>query len=109
MACTCFVQSTGRRSWVQRLVIRGRRRGPGFGAVALVSFAEIRQQALANRKLARSGRDPLAENRRVKCVPTVAEATHRVLKQKRGGWRSRWHTRNCWRSLELRYRKLVSF
>ena len=99
-ACTCFVQPTGTRSWVQRLGIRGRRRELGLGAVVLVSLAEARERAHANRKLARSGRDPLAENRRVKCVPTVAEATQRVLEQKRGGWRSRWHTRNCWRSME---------
>ena len=48
-------QPSGTRSWIQRLVIRGRRRELGLGSVALVSLAEAREKALANRKLAREG------------------------------------------------------
>ena len=44
--------------------------------------------------LARSGGDPLADKRRVQGVPTFAEAAQRVLEQKRGGWRGRWHAQN---------------
>ncbi len=95
-----FVQPTGTRSWVQRIVIRGRRRELGLGATALVSLAEARELALANRKLARAGGDPLAEKRRAEGVPTFAAAAERVLEQKRGGWRGRWHAQNWWRSLE---------
>ena len=95
-----FVQPTGTRSWVQRIVIRGRRRELGLGAAALVSLAEARELALANRKLARSGGDPLSEKRRAEGVPTFAEAAERVLEQKRGGWRGRWHAQNWWRSME---------
>ena len=95
-----FVQPTGTRSWVQRLVIRGRRRELGLGAATLVPLAKAREQALANRMLARSGGDPLSEKRRVQGVPTFAEAAQRVLEQKRGGWRGRWHVHNWWRSME---------
>ena len=95
-----FVQPTGTRSWVQRLVIRGRRRELGLGAATLVPLAKAREQALANRMLARSGGDPLADRRRVQGVPTFAEAAGRVLEQKRGGWRGRWHAQNWWRSME---------
>ena len=95
-----FVQPTGTRSWVQRLVVRGRRRELGLGAVALVSLADARELALANRKLARAGGDPLADKRRVQSVPTFAAAAQRVLEQKRGGWRGRWHAQTWWRSLE---------
>ena len=95
-----FVQPTGTRSWVQRLVIRGRRRELGLGAATLVPLAKAREQALANRMLARSGGDPLADKRRVQGVPTFAEAAHSVLEQKRGGWRGRWHAQNWWRSME---------
>ncbi len=56
--------------------------------------------ALADRKLARSGGDPFAERRRVQGIPTFADAARRVLEQKRGGWRGRWHAQNWWRSLE---------
>ena len=95
-----FVQPTGTRSWVQRLVIRGRRRELGLGAATLVPLAKAREQALANRMLARSGGDPLSEKRRVQGVPTFAEAAQRVLEQKRGGWRGRWHAQNWWRSMQ---------
>ena len=85
-----FVQPSGTRSWIQRLVIRGRRRELGLGSVALVSLAEAREKALANRKLAREGGDPLAEKRRAQGVPSFAEATARVVEQKRAGARRRW-------------------
>ena len=69
-------------------------------ALAQVSLAEARELALANRMLARSGGDPLSEERRVQGVPTFAEAAERVLEQKRGGWRGRWHAQNWWNSME---------
>ena len=95
-----YVKPEGTRSWIQRLVIRGRRRELGLGAVALVSLAEARELALANRKLARSGGDPLADKRRVQGVPTFAEAARRVVEQKRGGWRGARHAHDWLRSLE---------
>ena len=78
-----FVQPTGTRSWIQRLVIRGRRRELGLGSLVLVPLAEAREKALANRKLAREGGDPPAERRRTQDVPTFAEAASLVLEQKR--------------------------
>ncbi len=42
----------------------------------------------------------LADKRRVQGVPTFADAARRVLEQKRGGWRGRWHAQNWRRSLE---------
>ena len=86
-----LVQPTGTRSWIQRLFVRGRKRELGLGSVALVSLAEAREKALANRKLAREGGDPLAEKRRTEGVPSFAEAAERVLKQKQSGWRSSAH------------------
>ena len=94
------VQPTGTRNWVQRLVIRGRRRELGLGGFPLVPLKDALAVALANRRLARAGGDPLAEKRRVQGVPTFAEAARRVLEQKRGGWRGRWHVHNWWRSME---------
>ncbi len=85
---------------VQRLVIRGRSRELGLGAATLVLLAKAREQALANRMLARSGGDPLSEKRRVQGVPTFAEAAQCVLEQKRGGWCGRWYAQNWWRSME---------
>ena len=95
-----FVQPSGTRSWIQRLIIRGRRREFGLGSVALVSLAEAREKALTNRKLAREGGDPLAEKRRAQGVPTFAAAAARVLEQKQAGWRSSTHPRDWLSSLE---------
>ena len=94
-----FVQPSGTRSWIQRLLVRGRRRELGLGSVALVPLAEAREKALANRKLARRGGDPLAEKRRADGIPTFAEAALRVLEQKRGGWRTPRHSREWLSSL----------
>ena len=95
-----YVQPSGTRSWIQRLVIRGRRSELGLGSVALVSLAEAREQALVNRKLARQGGDPLAEKRRAQGIPTFAEAAVTVIKQKQGGWRSPKQARDWLNSLE---------
>ena len=95
-----FVQPSGTRSWIQRLVVRGRRREIGLGSLALVPLAEAREKALANRQLAREGGDPLAEKRRIEGIPTFAEAAMRVLEQKRDGWRGRRHHREWMSSLK---------
>ena len=79
-----FVQPSGTRSWIQRLLIRGRRRELGLGSVVLVPLSEAREKALANRKLAREGGDPLAEKRRAEGIATFAEAAMRVPEQKQG-------------------------
>ena len=97
-----FVQPSGTRSWIQRLLIRGRCRELGLGSVALVPLAEAREKALANRKLARQGGDPLAEKRRSQGIPTFAEAAIRVLEQKQGGWRNPRHARE-WQSSLRRF------
>ena len=108
-----FVQPSGTRSWVQRLVVRGGRREIGLGSVALVPLAEAREKARANRKLAREGGDPLAEKRRAERTPTFADAARQVLAQKQAGWRHSRHPQSWLASLE-RYafprigRRLVS-
>lgn len=94
-----FVQPSGTRSWIQRLLVRGRRRELGLGSVALVPLAEAREKALANRRLARQGGDPLAEKRRAEGIPTFAEAAMRVLEQKRDSWRNPKHSREWLSSL----------
>ena len=95
-----YVQSSGTRSWVQRLVIHGRRHDIGLGSAQLVPLAEAREQALSNRKFARLGGDPLAEKRRREAMPTFAEASRRVLEQKQAGWREGRHAQSWWTSLE---------
>ncbi len=94
------VQPTGTRSWVQRLVIRGRRRELGLGGFPLVPLKDARAAALANRRLARAGGDPLAEKRRLKSMPSFAVAAEAVLAQMRPGWRNPKHGKDWLSSME---------
>ena len=80
------VDPSGARRWVQRLVIRGKPRTLGLGGYPLVPLKEAREKALANRKLAREGGDPLAEKRRTRTTPTFAEAAAKVIELHRPSW-----------------------
>ena len=71
----------------------------GLAGYPLVSLAEAREAAVANRKRARAGGDPLAERRHSQGVPTVEEAAAAVLAQQRPGWRNAKHAREWPRSL----------
>jgi len=95
------VDPSGARRWVQRLVFRGKPHVLGLGSYALVSLADARELALANRKLARSGGDPLAAKRRAHGMPTFEEAAAKVLEQKRGAWRNPKHAHDWPKSLRL--------
>ncbi len=82
------IDPSGARRWVQRLVIRGKPRTLGLGGYPLVSLKEAREKALANRKLARVGGDPLAEKRKAQGIPTFAEAATKVIDLHRSSWSS---------------------
>ena len=94
------ISSTGAKSWVQRILVDGRRRDIGLGSFSLVSLAEAREKAHQNRRLARvDGVNPLAAKRKAK-VPTFAEAalkTHEALKPT---WRNEKHAVSWMQTLE---------
>ncbi|WP_210184004.1 tyrosine-type recombinase/integrase [Filomicrobium insigne] len=76
-----LVGPSGAKSWMQRIVIRGRRHDLGLGSVALVTLAQARDIALDNRRIARSGGDPMAERRKARQMPTFAEAAIEAHKE----------------------------
>lgn len=62
-----YLQVTGNaKSWVFRYSTDGRARAMGLGSVELVSLAEARNRALANRRLLLDGIDPLEQRRATK-------------------------------------------
>ena len=83
-------QSEAKR-WVERLVINGRRRDIGHGSFKHVSLKEARLKAAAASKLAREGRDPLAERRRERGVDTFEELARKVHELKRPTWKNPKH------------------
>jgi len=85
------VIDSGAKRWVQRLLIKGRRRDIGLGSASLVTLAEAREASLVNRKLARSGGDPLRAKKEAEAVLTFAEAAEHVLDLHRPTWRNPKH------------------
>ncbi len=90
------VAPSGARRWVQRLPVHGRPVELGLGSFALVPLAKARERALANRRLAREGGDPLAGMRRSASVPTFTEAAAKVLAVHKGAWRKGSKTAAQW-------------
>ena len=84
------VDPSGARRWEQRLVIQGRQRTLGLGGVQLVSLSEAREKALANRKIARAGGDPM-DLRRQANIPTFEAAAAAVIELHRPSWRNAKH------------------
>ncbi len=93
------VDDTGNKRWVQRITIAGKRHNLGLGGYPVVTLRDAREQAAANKRAAREGRDPLAE-RRPQAMPTFAGATATVA----GIRRPTWKTRSMGRSGKRLYR-----
>lgn len=86
------VEISGAKRWLLRLVVNGRRRDMGLGSARLVPLAEARELALANRKLAREGGDPIAARAAArKIVPTFKEAAEKVHAEHKAGWKNGRH------------------
>ncbi|MCZ0934880.1 MAG: tyrosine-type recombinase/integrase [Gemmatimonadetes bacterium] len=81
------VKPSGYKQWIQRLFIHGKRRELGLGSVRLVTLAEARDAALANRKVARAGGDPRTKRR--SSVPTFEQAAAKVFAMHRANWTER--------------------
>mgnify|MGYP001819018985 FL=1 len=73
-----LVKPSGSRSWVQRIVINKKRRELGLGSPPVVTLAMAREQALENKRLARTGRDPISERRKAKQILTFEEAARKT-------------------------------
>jgi integrase len=85
------VDNHGAKRWVQRLVIQGKRRDIGLGSASIKSLADAREEAFNNRKLARSGGDPIATKRQAANVWTFEAATEKVHELHKPTWRNPKH------------------
>jgi len=82
------VQPNGSRQWVQRVTIRGKRCELGLGNPSLVSLAEARETAVANRKLAQAGGVPMRVKKEAEAMPTFEEAARKVHALHLPTWRN---------------------
>ena len=93
------IAPSGSKSWVQRIVVDGRRRDIGLGPYPAVSLARARAIAYDNRTAVAEGRDPVAEKReereasrrRAPSIPTFAQAAARVIELRRPTWSNAKH------------------
>lgn len=94
------VDAHGNKSWVQRIVIQGKRRELGLGSVDFVSLAEARVAAYENRKLARAGGDPLQDKRAQREIQTFEEAARAIYEMLKPTWRNEKHSAQFLSTLE---------
>src|SRR4051794_9474654 len=73
------VAPNGSKSWVLRVVVKGKRCDLGLGSAKLVTLAEARDDAHRLRKIARAGGDPVADRRyERRPVPSFRDAAVEV-------------------------------
>ena len=94
-----FIGKTGKKSWVQRITIDGRRRDVGLGGYPAVSLAQARKRAADNRAAIADGRDPLSDKRKPE-IPTLKEAAYTVHSISRPIWRNEKHAVSWIQTLE---------
>ncbi len=94
-----YINKAGRKSWVLRITIDGRRRDIGLGAFPSVSLAKARGKAGDHREAVADGRDPLAD-KRAPATPTFREAACAVHEANIPRWRNAKHIAGWMQSLE---------
>jgi hypothetical protein len=85
------VASGGTKKWVLRFLWEGRPREMGLGSYPEVSLADAREKALAGRRLARGGVDPIAARKKSEGVPTFGELADEIAGHLAGGFRNAKH------------------
>ncbi len=80
------------RTWSQRLRINGKPVSIGLGSFPVVSLAEARKAALENRRALAQGHDPRTS------VPTLAQASERVLAIHSASWKDGARSAQIWRN-----------
>ena len=94
------VKRSGAKSWVQKITIRGRRRQFGLGGYPVVTLAEARRKALANKRVARAGGDPTEPDRQP--PPDFRTAAEDTIEVRTASWQPGSRSADNWRrSLEL--------
>ena len=88
------VQPSGSRSYVQRLVIRGRRVLRGLGSARAIGLQEARTMALENYRAARRGLDPFRAEATPATVPTFEQAAAATYEHFAAKWAD--GTRRTW-------------
>ena len=95
-----YVKPNGARSWVQRIVVHGKRRELGLGSPPVVTLAKAREAALENKRMAFEGTDPLRARKEASEILTFEEAARTVHRLHEPTWRNKKHAAQFISSLE---------
>ena len=85
------VAPSGAKKWVLRFLWQSRPREMGLGSYPEVSLADAREKALAGRRLARSGVDPIAARKKSERVTTFGELADEIAGRLAEGFRNAKH------------------
>ena len=93
--------TTGRwsKTWSQRLVVNGKQVHLGLGKYPVVTLAEAREAALANRRIVAQGKDPRTATE----VPTFSQALEATIVMTRPTWRPGSCSEKQWRASMATY------
>ena len=94
-----YISKAGRKSWVLRITVNGRRRDFGLGGYPSVSLALAREKASDNRGAVAEGREPVAE-KHAPAMPTFREAAYSVHGENKPRWRNARHIADWMQALE---------
>ena len=94
-----YISKAGRKSWVLRITIDGRRRDIGLGGYPTVSLAKVREKAWDHRAAIADGRDALAD-KRAPVMPSFREAACAVHEANKPRWRNAKHSASWMQTLE---------
>ena len=81
------------KTWSQRVRFHGRVTNIGLGAYPIVSLAEARKKAVANRRTIEAGLDPRGSR-----VPSFSQATEKVIAIHAAGWKPGGKSEAQWRA-----------
>lgn len=95
------VDDNGYKRWVQRIRINGRQRDLGLGAPPVVTLADAREKALANKRTVVSGGDPFADRMKHRNRLTFTEAVERVYETKKAEFRNEKHAKQWLATLSI--------
>src|SRR3954453_9929591 len=88
-----LVSKTGAKSWMLRVQVHGRRRDIGLGSIAELTLAEARDKGRELRKIAKTGRDPIAARDKAKAATPTFEAASEACHAE--GPPTRWSKRHA--------------
>lgn len=105
------ITAGGSVSWIYRFKLQGKQRYMGLGSFPETSLAEARERATDNRKLVKSGIDPievgLEQDHADEATPSFTSCAARYIMSHRRSWRNAKHARQWVSTLKAYARPVI--